>query len=151
DWRVEDAARLEHEFGLAGWEPPDAGENIDPDRFGGGTAGFSGEGWDEDYTRQVERVLASAELPEPVCMVVSLVNPHDVLAYPTSYTEGGYRREQFADLGVPLPPTIDESLVEKPAVHSLMALGQTSYIGPLKTRAEQQDYVNFYAYLHRVV
>jgi arylsulfatase A-like enzyme len=52
---------------------------------------------------------------------------------------------------VPLPPTIDERLTDKPIVQSLMQLGQTSYVGPLRTRAEQQDYVNFYAYLHGVV
>ena len=54
-------------------------------------------------------------------------------------------------MGIPLPPTIDERLREKPAIHSLMQLGQTSYIGALRDRAAQQDYVNFYAYLHRVV
>ena len=42
----------------------------------------SGEGWDEVYTRQVERWLGEPDLPEPFCLVVSLVNPHDVLGYP---------------------------------------------------------------------
>lgn len=95
--------------------------------------------------------LASENLPEPFCLVVSLVNPHDVLGYPGSYQPGGYRREDFADLGVPLPPTIDESLAEKPAVHSLMKLGQTSYIGPLGSGESQRDYVNFYAHLQGLV
>ena len=45
----------------------------------------SGEGWDEVYTRQAERWLGRADLPEPFCLVVSLVNPHDVLGYPASY------------------------------------------------------------------
>ena len=45
------------------------------------------EGWDEDYTRQMERWLGSADLPEPFCLVFSLVNPHDVLGYPSSYEE----------------------------------------------------------------
>jgi len=151
DWGAADAERIEREFGFAGWEPPDAGENVEASHFGGGTAGRSGEGWDEDYIRQVEAFLAREDLPEPFCLIVSLVNPHDVLGYPDSYEAGGYRREEFADLGVPLPPTIDESLSEKPAVHSLMKLGQTSYIGPLDSRAAQRDYVNFYAYLHRLV
>jgi arylsulfatase A-like enzyme len=150
-WGPADAMRLERDFGFGGWEPPDAGENVEPSRFGGGRAGRSGEGWDEDYIRQVEAFLAREELPEPFCLIVSLVNPHDVLGYPDSFAEGGYRREQFAHLGVPLPPTLEESLAGKPAVHSLMKLGQTSYIGPLRTRTGQQDYVNFYAYLHGLV
>ncbi len=149
EWGAADAARLARDYGFGGWEPPDAGENTDPAHFGGGSAGASGMGWDEDYTRQVERFLAAP--PEPFCLIVSLVNPHDVLGYPHSFQAGGFRREQFAEMGVPLPPTIDERLNEKPAVHSLMQLGQISYIGPLATRQAQRDYVNFYAYLHGVV
>lgn len=151
DWGQADAERLERDFGFGGWEPPDAGENVEPSRFGGGKAGRSGEGWDEDYIRQVEAFLAREDLPEPFCLIVSLVNPHDVLGYPASYEAGGYRRGQFSGLDVPLPPTIDESLAEKPVVHSLMKLGQISYIGPLRTRQEQQDYVNFYAHLQGLV
>ena len=30
------------------------------------------------------------DLPEPFCLVFSLVNPHDVLGYPSSYERGGY-------------------------------------------------------------
>ncbi len=150
-WGESDARRIERDYGFGGWEPPDAGENTDPAHFGGGNAGASGTGFDEDYTRQVEHFLGGSPPPEPFCLIVSLVNPHDVLGYPHSYAAGGYRRESFAGLGVQLPPTIDERLREKPAIHSLMQLGQTAYIGALRTRREQLDYVNFYAYLHGVV
>ncbi len=150
-WSEADARRMEREFGFGGWEAPDAGENTDPAHFGGGNAGRSGMGWDEDYIRQVESFLASAPLPEPFCLIVSLVNPHDVLGYPHSYEAGGFDRSQFEHLDVPLPPTIDERLNDKPAVHSLMQLGQISYIGALESRQAQRDYVNFYAYLHGVV
>src|SRR6185437_15463547 len=150
-WGEADARRMEREFGFGGWEAPDAGENTDPAHFGGGNAGRSGMGWDEDYIQQVERFLASSPLPEPFCLIVTLVNPHDVLGYPHSYEAGGFDRSQFEHLDVPLPPTIDEQLNEKPAVHSLMQLGQISYIGPLESRQAQRDYVNFYAYLHGVV
>jgi len=150
-WGEADARRMEREFGFGGWEAPDAGENTDPAHFGGGNAGRSGMGWDEDYIQQVERFLASSPLPEPFCLIVSLVNPHDVLGYPHSYEAGGFDRSQFEHLDVPLPPTIDEQLNEKPAVHSLMQLGQISYIGPLESRQAHRDYVNFYAYLHGVV
>ena len=52
---------------------------------------------------------------------------------------------------MPLPPTLDEDLREKPTVHALTKLGQTSYIGALPDRRRQQRYVDFYAHLHREV
>jgi choline-sulfatase len=148
-WTPGDAERLA-ELGFAEWEPPDAGENAKAEHFGGGNAG-EGEGWDEVYTRQAERWLGRAELPEPFCLIVSLVNPHDVLGYPASYERGGYGADEFRGLGVELPPTVDEDLSTKPAVHSLMRLGMIAYMGPLRGRRAQLDYVNFYAHLHRLV
>jgi choline-sulfatase len=52
---------------------------------------------------------------------------------------------------VELPPTVTEDLAGKPAVHALMQMGMTAYMGPLRNRRDQLDYVNFYAYLHQVV
>jgi arylsulfatase A-like enzyme len=150
-WSDADAERIERDYGFADWEPPDAGGDAKAETFGGGRAGTTQEGWDEDYTRQMERWLGRADLPEPFCLVFSLVNPHDVLGYPSSYETGGYSAADFRGMGVPLPATLDEDLREKPTVHSLMKLGQTAYIGAVGDRAAQQDYVDFYAYLHRVV
>jgi arylsulfatase A-like enzyme len=146
-----DSRRLERDYGFAGWEPPDAGGDAKARHFGGGNAGRSGAGWDEDYTRQAERWLAQADLPEPFCLVVSLVNPHDVLGYPASYESGGYDAAEFRDLGVELPATVDERLREKPGVQALAQLGQAAYLGALHGRRAKLDYVNFYAHLHRVV
>ena len=150
-WSAADPRRIERDYGFSEWEPPDAGGDAKAETFGGGNAGTTHEGWDEDYTRQVERWLGRADLPEPFCLVVSLVNPHDVLGYPSSFERGGYTADQFRGLGVPLPPTVDEDLRAKPTVHSLMKLGQTAYIGALRNEQARSDYVNFYAYLHRVV
>ena len=58
-----------------------------------------------------------------------------MLGYPSSYERGGYAADEFRGLGVPLPPTVDEDLRDKPTVHSLMKLGQTAYIGALDTTA----------------
>ena len=149
-WTHADAEALNRDYGFADWQVPDAGENAKAEHFGGGNAA-DGEGWDELYTQQAEAWLGREDLPEPFCLVVSLVNPHDVLGYPASYERGGYDREEFRDLGVELPPTVDEDLSSKPAVHSLMQMGMTAYMGPLRNREMQLDYVNFYAYLHRVV
>ncbi|HEV7461601.1 MAG TPA: sulfatase-like hydrolase/transferase, partial [Solirubrobacteraceae bacterium] len=121
-----DSRRLARDYGFAGWEPPDAGGDAKAKHFGGGNAGTSGLGWDEDYTRQALSWLGQADLPEPFCLIVSLINPHDVLGYPAQYEAGGYDAAEFRDLGVGLPPTIDESLRDKPGVQSLATLGQVA-------------------------
>ena len=149
-WTPEDGERIDREYGFAEWEVPDAGENAKAEHFGGGNAA-EGEGWDEVYTQQTERWLADADPEQPFCLVVSLVNPHDVLGYPASYAAGGYGDVDFRDLGVGLPSTVDENLSTKPAVHSLMRMGMNAYLGPLKDVSARLDYVNFYAYLHRLV
>ncbi len=149
-WLPGDAEVLHRDYGFADWEVPDAGENAEAEHFGGGNAG-EGEGWDEVYLRQVERWLGRESLPEPFCLVVSLVNPHDVLGYPASYERGGYSTPEFRDLEVGLPPTVDEDLRGKPSVHAIMRMGMTAYLGALRDRRMQLDYVNFYAHLHRVI
>jgi choline-sulfatase len=149
EWSDEDAEILDSTYGFSGWEPPDAGENVEPAHFGGGSAGRTGQGWDEDFTQQAERFIAGAT--EPFALILSLVNPHDVLGYPESYDDGGYHVSDFRDFGVELPATLDERLATKPSPHAIMRLGQASYLGPLQSRKAQLDYVNFYAYLHKVV
>jgi arylsulfatase A-like enzyme len=150
-WTEDDGKRLRDEYGFADWEPPDAGENAKAEHFGGGNASPGGHGWDEVYTRQAEDWLGRPGLPEPFCLVVSLVNPHDVLGYPAAYERGGYSAAEFRELGVALPATIDEDLRDKPTAHELMKLGMTAYLGPLASEEARRDYVNFYAHLHRVV
>ena len=150
-WTADDGERIERDYGFKGWEPPDAGGDVEPGNFGGGEGGPANGGWDAVYMSQVERFLAQENLPEPFCLVVSLINPHDVLAYPSTFREGGYRREDFADLDIPLPSTIDETLANKPAVQAMALIGMSAYLGPLVNRDEQRDYVNFYAHLQRVV
>jgi choline-sulfatase len=150
-WTQADSDRIRDEFGFADWEPPDAGENAKAEHFGAGNAGPLGLGWDEVYTRQVESWLGRDDLPEPFCLVVSLINPHDVLGYPAQHVRGGYAKAGYTDLGVQLPPTIDERLRDKPSVHELMKMGMAAYLGPLRTDEERLEYVNFYAHLHRVI
>ncbi len=152
-WGEGDSERVERDYGFAEWEPPDAGGDTKAENFGGGNAGASAAGFDEDYTRQMEAWLSRTELPEPFCLVFSLVNPHDVLGFPGSYLSGGYDRERFRGLGVPLPlpPTLAEDLREKPAVQALSKLGMDNYLGALGDRAAKQDYVDFYAYLHSLI
>lgn len=151
-WSDADSERLASEFGLEGWVPPDAGENIEPSHFGGGSfAGRSKEGYDEDFCRQIEEFLADPP-PEPWALIASLVNPHDVLAYPSSFSEGGYGPEDWADLDdIDLPATARENLKGKPTVHVVQRFGQTSFLGPVTGEREMLDYCRFYAHLQRLV
>jgi arylsulfatase A-like enzyme len=151
EWSGADSTRLAERYGFAGWEPPDAGEDTKPEHFGAGAAGRSGAGWDEDFTRQAERFLTDPGLREPFALVVSLVNPHDVLAYPMTWRAGGFKPDAVRGLGVQLPPTIDERLNRKPVAHGVQKYGQQSYIGPLDSEHKKLEYVNFYAHLHGVV
>jgi choline-sulfatase len=150
-WGAADSARVERDYGFAEWAPPDAGGDTEAENFGGGNAGVTHRGWDEDYTRQMEVWLARMDLREPFCLVFSLVNPQDVLGYPASYLRGGYPPGEFHGLGVPLPPTLEEDLREKPAVQALSKFGMDNYLEALPDRQAQQDYLDFYAHLHQVV
>jgi arylsulfatase A-like enzyme len=152
EWSDADARSLADAYGFAGWVPPDAGEDTRPEHFGGGDAGRSGLGWDEDFTRQAEKLLTGdAPPPEPFALVLSLVNPHDVLGYPTSWRAGGFDDEAIRDLGVELPSTVDERLDCKPVAHGMQKYGQAAYIGALGSREHKLAYVNFYAYLQGLV
>ena len=93
DWSDADPERIERDYGFADWEPPDAGGDAKAHTFGGGNAGTTHEGWDEDYTRQMESLARRAPIcPSRSASSFSLVNPHDVLGYPSSFEEGGYAR-----------------------------------------------------------
>ncbi|MGA7396830.1 MAG: sulfatase-like hydrolase/transferase [Solirubrobacterales bacterium] len=150
DWEDEDGPHLAEKYGFEGWQPPDAGENLEPSSFGGGTnSGASKEGYDEDFTRQAEKFLADPP-DEPWALIVSLVNPHDVLAYPSTFSEGGYSTDEWADLDdIELPSSVNENLSNKPSVHALINFGQASFIGGLDEK-QQLDYCRFYAHLHRL-
>jgi arylsulfatase A-like enzyme len=151
DWSARDTERLADEYGLHGWEPPDAGENLEPSHFGGGTyAGSEKLGYDEDFARQVERFLADPP-PEPWCLIASLVNPHDVLGYPSTFEQGGYSREEWADIeGIELPASVHENLSNKPTAHASMSIGQASFIGPVGDDESKLEYCRFYAHLQRL-
>jgi choline-sulfatase len=151
EWSARDTDRLADDYGLHGWEPPDAGENLEPAHFGGGTyAGSEKLGYDEDFARQVERFLADPP-PEPWALIASLVNPHDVLAYPSTYEKGGYTSDDWADIeGIELPSSVHENLSGKPTAHAFMSIGQASFIGPVGSDADKLEYCRFYAHLQRL-
>ena len=151
EWSDADRDYIAETYGFHDWQPPDAGENIEPSSFGGGTeSGVTKMGFDEDFTQDVERFLADPP-PEPWALIVSLVNPHDVLGYPSSWKQGGYEKEAWQDLDeIELPATWNERLTDKPRVHSRMKAGQHSFLGGLEEKEDKRDYCRFYAHLQRL-
>jgi choline-sulfatase len=143
------------QYGFSRWNPPDGGANQDVSEGGGapGREGCHDERYmydDGDWEAGEEGVLSfltsEAAQQQPFCLIVSLVNPHDVLAYPKNFYDFGYS-DEWLNGPVQLPATVNEDLLTKPAVQrqllALLAIG----MGPLSTPESKLDYVNFYANL----
>jgi len=174
DWSSADIAVMEKRYGWSGWNPPDGGNAIErwqPTEFGkfDGLATLGGANPDNDG-RYINGRNASvrgqtrgfgesavdflknraSKLDKPFCLFVSLINPHDVYVYPTSWKQAGYELDAFANLGIELPPNYDDDLSTKPKVQKA-ARDSYNKFAPLHTPQARREYVNFYAYLNTVV
>jgi arylsulfatase A-like enzyme len=132
-------------YGFYGWVAPDAGGDTRPPNFGGGRADH-----DAAYIEQAVAFLrerAAHTAGRPFCLVVSLVNPHDVLAFPREWTEDYTSDVLEGEVG--LPPSFDEDLSAnfKPTAHARMGPAIDRAVGKLETREQRVQYVNFYANL----
>jgi arylsulfatase A-like enzyme len=178
DWSAMDIANLQDRFDLKGWNPPDAGNAIQqiqpmPDAttfpglttLGGGYANNDSRyvrGMSKDAPQQTAGYGSSvldylskvATTPQaerkPFCLFISLVNPHDVWVYPNAWEAAGYKKDDFASMGIALPDNYADDLTTKPSVQ-LLARDAYNAKAPLKNLEAEQDYVNFYAYLHTAV
>jgi choline-sulfatase len=140
-----------NKYGFTRWDPPDAGANQTIPEEGGGSYDNDGrfmtsQGTPEAGTEGALQYLGSAAAQEqPFFMVVSLVNPHDVLFYPKTYTEGGYD-DSWLTGEIDPPATANEDLSTKPAVQEqFLRLFNAS--GPIPTRQMKRNYLNFYGNL----
>lgn len=144
DWSEEDNAFIAEQFGFDGWECPDAGGTREISDSGGS---LENPMWDETYTQQAEKFLADVDPSKPFCLIISLVNPHDVLLHPNNYDVLG-PRERFADLGIGLPPNLEQRTDNLPkAVQSNIARA-TKFLGALDSDELKVDNCNWYAWLH---
>jgi arylsulfatase A-like enzyme len=142
-----------NKYGFTRWDPPDAGGNQDPPEEGGGIYDNDGrfitsQGTPEAGTEGALQFLASAAAQsQPFFMVVSLVNPHDVLFYPKTYETTGYD-DSWLQGEIDPPATANEDLSTKPTVQREF-LGISNGLGPLPTRQMKRNYLNFYGNLMR--
>jgi len=147
-------------YGFQGWVAPDAGENTDPTGFGGGDAHH-----DADFAQQAVAFLqtqtAAGTATQPFALIVSFVNPHDVLSYPstvggdTVYSADTTKYEQGVQwTDIPAESRNEDlSNNNKPTTHAQTLTYLTIGLGVIRPlpSTDQRDYVNFYAYLHKVV
>jgi len=173
DWTAADIEAMKKNFGWSGWNPPDAGNSIEKwetnvfgrydglATLGGGTPDNDGRylrGADPAHQGQTpgfgESIVdflknRAPKLGKPFCLFVSLVNPHDVYVYPGFWKEAGYRREDFVNLGIDLPPNYADDLMKKPGIQRA-ARDAYNKDAPLETPQARREYVNFYAYLNKI-
>ncbi len=133
-------------YGFQGWIGPDAGEDADPLHFGGGWPNQ-----DARYVREAIEYLTEKKNNRgdaPFLLVLSLVNPHDVLAYPKS-VDFGYVEDNWTGRKLALPPSVSEDLRQnhKPSAHWQLAKVMDGSLGSLPTDEDKLNYLNFYGYL----
>ena len=86
---------------------------------------------------------------QPYCLVLSLVNPHDVLGYPNQ-VQYGYNQSDYTGREIPnLPTSVNEKLVEnaKPIAQVQTNIAADGLLGVLKNDDMKLNYLNFYAFL----
>ncbi len=86
-----------NQYGFTRWNPPDAGANQDIAEEGGGIYRqrrplheLHGHPRVTGTEGALEYLSSTAAQQQPFFLVVSLVNPHDVLFYPSTYADAGY-------------------------------------------------------------
>jgi choline-sulfatase len=148
DWAPIDLAR----YGFSRWNPPDAGANQDITEAGGGWPDNDGRFMDAHGAAPAgnEGVLAylreHARTQQPFFLVVSLVNPHDVLFYPSTYHEAGYG-DPWLKGDIEPPATAGEDLSTKPTVQREFLALFNKGGGSLNDADMQRAYLNFYGNL----
>lgn len=148
-WTPQDLAT----YGWSRWNPQDAGADQSIPQAGGGLANNDGRfmtsvGNYQDSSEGVLQFITQvAATMQPFFLVISIVNPHDVLFYPSKYGQAGYSPNWLAgDIG--LPATVDESLSSKPTAQRIF-LQLSKGLGVLRNDTMKRNYRNFYGNLIR--
>lgn len=150
DWNTSDL----NQYGFQRWNPPDGGSNQDVEEAARGTYRHDERymHFDGPWQTGEEGVLAylnkQSTAQQPFFLVVSLINPHDVLLYPNKYLDDDCKYDNtWLSGNIELPATVDEDLSTKPRAQSLFRLLLAAGIGPLPTPEMKRNYLNFYANL----
>lgn len=145
EWTTSDLNR----YGFHRWDPPDGGANQDIDEAARGPQHHderymhSDGPWQNGEEGVIAYLNKQSTAQQPFFLVVSLINPHDVLLYPKKYLECDYD-DTWLSGNIELPATVDEDLSTKPRVQSLFRLLLAVGIGALPTPEMKRNYLNFY-------
>jgi choline-sulfatase len=141
-------------YGFDRWDPPDAGANQSIPQAGGGYTDNDGRiieskgSYKEAKEGALQYIDSVATGQQPFFLIISLVNPHDVLFYPSkTFEESGYDSSWLAG-DIEVPPTNEEDLSTKPTVQEEF-LKIFNLTGKPKKEAEKRAYLNFYGNLMR--
>ena len=173
-WSKRDVEHLANIWGFHDWNPPDAGNSLsNATTLGGGYAqndrrfihskGFTENeltipsqhgktiGWGEGALQFLEKRKKD---DGPFCLMLNLVNPHDIVVYPTYAAQGGYdipkilKNAELQPFGV--PETFAEDMTTKPRVQRTLR-NHFNDNQPLKSQMDQNGYVQFYLHLQQQV
>ncbi len=138
EWQTSDLEK----YGCDGWDPPDAGEDVAPENYGAGRANH-----DARFITDAIDFLQQVDDSQPFALFISLVNPHDIAAYPDNFSEDFDNSMLQGDIG--LPPTVYENLEQnfKPAAQAELLKKLDIGLGKLTTVPRKKNYVNFYGNL----
>lgn len=146
-WVPEDVNR----YGFSRWNPQDAGANQNIDQAGGGTTNNDGRfmfddgPWEAGKEGAIPFLKSEAAKQQPFFLIVSLVNPHDVLFYPKMLEQAGYDDSWLAG-DIRVPRSAGEDLSTKPSVQRQFR-NLTQLAAPVRTRKQMREYLNFYGNL----
>jgi arylsulfatase A-like enzyme len=120
---------------------------VAPENFGGGRANH-----DQRYVDDTVTFLKTVDTSKPFCLIVSLVNPHDISSFPGKYESADYPDSMLKG-DLELPPTVSENLSNnyKPKAHAEVVNKLAVGLGPLPTSKRQYEYLNFYGNLLKKV
>ncbi|KHK03123.1 sulfatase-like hydrolase/transferase [Desulfovibrio sp. TomC] len=144
------------QFGFQGWVPTDVAEALDVNTLAGGCPDMDAPIVEQAVT-YLQTMTPGKTQAKPFCLVVSLGNPHDILAYPglwdqESCTDNCYKNTANLDMGIGVPDSHDaDDLSLKPVVQKQALKLYASGLGTLVLPQEQLNYVNFYGYLQTVI
>jgi choline-sulfatase len=140
-------------YGFDGWDAPDAGGDTSVGNFGGADATNTVKN-DQRFVDDAVAFLTDRinnPTGKPYCLVVSLVNPHDVLSYPNQYgptTQGSYWQAgdpwiTATTTPITTPPSLSDDLSKKPSAQLGILVSMAVGLGPLVTTDKQLNYLNF--------
>ncbi|MDH3600851.1 MAG: sulfatase-like hydrolase/transferase [Candidatus Tectomicrobia bacterium] len=165
----EEQAQMQHLWGFDGWNGPDAGVSVTPDEDGYRTLGGGLASNDRRFAigpdfvpgqHSAEQFLkAERENPseQPFCLIVSLVNPHDIWLYTSGADITKLYPSSYLDYeGFELPRSyFEDNLTTKPWIQTnllnsgkrLPPTGNSTTVDNGSGQTNALNFVKFYAYL----